>query len=173
MRRLLACLTLASIGTFATTAIAGAAVTPNGKSTTLRVYGVNGFSSFTTAAGKPLAENATPAAGDQLQNSTNLYHGSNTHHSKSSFATVWQHCVVISVSQTSLPANCEIVVAIGGSMIISQSVLNFASNSSTIVFPVTTGTGVYNGATGRIVVVNLGNPSNSTTSNATIQVTTP
>jgi hypothetical protein len=173
MRRLLACLTLASIGTFATTAIAGAAVTPKGKSTTLRVYGVNGFSSFTTAAGKPLGENATPGPGDVLQNSTTLYHGSNTHHTKTSFATVWQHCVVISVSQTSLPANCEIVVAIGGSMIISQSVLNFASNSSTIVFPVTTGTGVYNGATGRIVVVNLGNPSTSTTSNATIEVTTP
>ena len=175
MKRLLVCLTLASIGMFATAAFAGAAVTPKGKSTTIRVYGVDvaGSMSFTTAAGKPVGENATPAPGDQLEDATNLYHGSNTHHAKSSFATVWQHCVVISVSQTALPANCSIAVAIGGSMIISQSVQNFASNSSTLVFPVTTGTGVYNGATGRIVVVNLGNPSNSTTSNATIQVTTP
>jgi hypothetical protein len=173
MRRLLACLTLVSIGIFASATLAGAAATPKAKTTTLRVYGVTGYSNFITAAGKPIAGNAGPVAGDQLLQSVNLYHGSNTHHSKGSFATASEHCVVISVSQTSLPANCEIVVSIGGSMLISLSVQNFASNASALVFPVVTGTGVFSEATGRIVVVNLGNPNNSTTSNATIQVTTP
>ena len=78
-----------------------------------------------------------------------------------------------SASQTSLPAKCQVYVSIGSSMLISFSTVNFASNASTMVFPVVQGTGVYTGATGRIVVVNLGNPNTTTTSNATIQVTTP
>ena len=173
MRRLLACLTLVSFGIFASATFAGAGVTPKAKATTLRLYGVNGYSNFTTAAGKPVAENATPVPGDQILQSVNLYHGSNSHHAKSSYATASLHCVITAVSQTSVPASCEIVVAIGGSELISLSVQNFATSPSAMVFPVVTGTGVFNEATGRIVVVNLGNPNNSTTSNALIQVATP
>jgi len=158
---------------FATATFAGAAVTPKAKSTTIRVYGVNGYSNFITAAGKPIGENAAPVPGDQLLQSVNLYHGSNSHHAKGFFATASLHCLITAVSQTSVPASCEVVVAIGGSEIISLSVQNFATSPPAMVFPVVTGTGVFNEATGRIVVVNLGNPNNSTTSNALIQVTTP
>jgi hypothetical protein len=173
MRHLLACLTLVLVAIFTSATFAGAAVTPKAKSTTLRVYGVDGYSSFTTPAGKAVPQNAEPAVGDQFLQSVNLYHGSNTHHSASSFATVSLHCVITAVSQTSLPASCELAVSIGGSLLISLSVQNFATSASTMVFPITTGTGVYNQATGRIVVVNIGNPSTSTKSNAEIQVTTP
>jgi hypothetical protein len=173
MKPLLACLALGSLVTFGSASLAGAVVTPKAKATTIRFYGKDGYSGFTSSTGKPVGENTPPVVGDQILQSVNLYRGSNTHHSQSLSATASLHCVVTSVSATSLPANCEVVVSIGDSMLISLSVQNFAAAASTMVFPVVTGTGVFNKATGRIVVFNLGNPNTSTVSNAVIQVTTP
>jgi hypothetical protein len=176
VKRVLAGLTIGAAVTFAVSSV-GQAASPKVTTKTLHFYGgKNVVSSFTTASGAPLGTNANAAAahlmpGDQILSTNNLYTGNHTHHAKNQTASAALHCVVTTAAQSSLLAACEGVISIGGSMLLAIGPQNFASNSVNIVFPITGGTGIYDGATGKVVITSIESSSNLLT-DFTITVTT-
>jgi hypothetical protein len=138
---------------------AGASASPSGKTTVLRYFGKQTSSAFTTSTGAPVPTNAPPVAGDQLFDTVNLYAGTAKHHAKTWTASASLDCTVLSASKTSIPAACEGVVAIGGSMLVSLSTQNFAGTPS--LYPITGGTGIYFHAKGSVKTKSVGKTNNS------------
>jgi hypothetical protein len=81
-------------------------------------------------------ESAQPQPGDVLDVNSLLYRGNHAHHAKRWTASSHLRCVFGTGEPT-----CESHVAIGGSMLI------FTGNPGTL----TNGTGIYQGATGRVI----------------------
>jgi len=122
--------------------------------------------SFTSPAGKPTSK---PAKGDILFATEKMYKGTKAHHASKWSGTAFLYCKVKSVSgHSSIKALCDGVIAIGGSMLISQSIQNLASGSKTTVYPIVAGTGKYLGARGSVKVTSV-NKSGSN-SNAVINI---
>ena len=170
MKRLLTGFALGSVLVFGPASLAGAVVNPKTTSVTLRLFSKTIAGGFTTASGVPLSMNAAPAAGDLFTTADNDYHGNHLHYGSVLAGSDALHCVVTAVTKSAVPATCFGVISIGGSMIYSVTTTNFASNASTTVYPVTGGTGVFKGATGRVVTTSVGNTGNT---DFTIEITTP
>lgn len=117
---------------------------------TLKYYFKQTSQSFTTASGKPTS---TPARGDILFVTEKMYKGTKAHHASAWTATAFLYCKVIKATQSSLKGRCDGVIAIGGSMLISQSIQNLAGSSS--VYPITAGTGKYLHASGSLKTTNV------------------
>jgi hypothetical protein len=170
LKRLLTCVVLGSSVLFGTSTLVAAAPTPKAKTTTFRYFSKNISQEFTTAGGTALAPNANPAVGDQFLTLGDDYKGSDTHYGKELAASDALHCFFTVETSTEFLGNCVGVISIGGSLIISVSQQNFASNATTTVYPITSGTGIFKGATGRVVSSDVGKTNNT---DFTVEVTTP
>lgn len=161
-RRLLPLILVSVIGgALIAGAAASASISHTAKPTTLKYFFKSTGQKFMSQSGAPLSSSASPAAGDTFLATDNAYLGTSAHHAKTWTASASLYCTLTSVSTTSVPANCEGVVAQVGSMLISISTQNFASNSPTMVFPITAGTGKYLGAKGTLKSTGIGHTNNS------------
>jgi hypothetical protein len=119
-------------------------------STMLKYYFKATGTSFTTPSGKPTS---TPAKGDILFATDDMYKGTKAHHASNWTATAFLYCTVTKATQSSLEGRCDGVIAIAGSMLISQSTQNLGASSA--VYPITAGTGKYLHAKGSVKTTNL------------------
>jgi hypothetical protein len=146
--------------------IAGASASAAGPhtagTTTLKYFFKSTGQKFTSPSGAPVSNSAPPAVGDTLIATDDAYAGDSAHHAKTRTASAALYCTITKlVSNTNVPARCEGVVAIGGSMLISISTQNFGSSSATMVYPITGGAGKYLGAKGTLTSTNVGKTNNS------------
>lgn len=124
--------------------------------------------SFTTASGKPLSSNQALARGDILFVTDNMYLGDKAHHNQKSTATAFLYCTVKKVTKSAAKAQCQGVIALGKSMLISESAQNLASTSKTHLYPITGGTGKYLNATGGVTTTDLN--KSGTESNGVLKI---
>lgn len=161
-------------GVTASTLLAGLGILPAGaatpRTTVLKYLLVPETMSYNSAAGLPVPESVAPQAGYHYFEDDDLYAGDYARHSKSVSATASLYCTIESVSMSDVPAQCEGVLAVGSSMIVVASTMNFAANSNVTRLPVVGGTGRYDGATGAVVVTNVGSAGDG---NFVLRVTTP
>ncbi len=170
MRRLLVGLALGTVTSLGTASFAAAGVAPRSTATTLNYFGKSLTSKFTNPAGMTLAAKAAPAVGDQYFSTGDLYRGSHARYTKTLAASDELHCNITRVTKTVVIGNCVGVIAIGNSLIISVSAQNFDSDAKTTAYPVTGGTGAFNGAAGRVATTTIGKTNNT---DFTIDVSTP
>jgi hypothetical protein len=142
--------------------LAGEVASASAKTTTRKFFFKQTGQVFANPSGQPLSQNASPAPGDYLFVTGDLYAGNGSHHAKNWTATASLYCTVKSVSSnTDIPSRCEGVVAIGGSMVVSVSTQNLGSSAAGSVYPITGGTGKYVGARGTVKTTAIGNTHNS------------
>lgn len=170
MKRLLVGSALLSIGVLGVSPLVGAAVTPKTKAVTIRYFEKGLNFAFTSSSGVPLSQNANLSTGDLFTATDDDYHGNHNHHTKTLAASDALHCVITSASSTSESAACFGVFSIGGSLLYSVTTVNLASNSVTMVYPITGGTGAFSSASGRLVSTSIGNTGNS---DVTLEITIP
>jgi hypothetical protein len=135
------------------------------KTSTITLHFLQKSESFklTDAAGKPVAPNAPPAAGDILVSTDRDYVGNHKHHAKQWTATDHIRCVFQNVPSTG-PASalCDAQVAIGGSMLLADHVTATFAGSSTVV-PLTGGTGNLRGYHGTATSKSISQTANDFT----------
>ena len=124
--------------------------------------------SFTTASGKPLSSSQALAPGDILFVTDNMYLGAKAAHNKKSTATAFLYCTVKKVTKSAAKAKCQGVIALGKSMLISESTQNLASTSKTHFYPITGGTGKYLNATGGVTTTDAN--KSGTESNGVLKI---
>jgi hypothetical protein len=150
------------VGALIAGASASAAGSHTARTTTLKYFFKSTGQRFTSPSGAPVSNSAPPAVGDTLIATEDAYAGDSAHHAKTWTASAALYCTITKlVSNTNVPAHCEGVVAIGGSMLISISTQNFGGSSATMVYPITGGAGKYLGAKGTLTSTNVGNTNNS------------
>lgn len=130
--------------------------------TTLHFFQKSTFQAITTPTGAPLAADATPAAGDVVEDSDLDFVGSHTHHAK--HWTVSDH-LVCSLTDNTGGATCFGDFAIGGSLLFADGV-TVAFGGTTVRVALTGGTGAYEGASGTVTAKEIG-----TTNNADVTIT--
>ena len=106
--------------------------------------------SFTNASGKPVSN---PAPGDILFATDDMYTGTKAHHASAVAGTAFLYCTVRKVTKSAADSSCDAVVALGGSMLISQSTQNIEASS--MVYPIVAGTGRFLHTTGQARVRNV------------------
>lgn len=138
------------------------------KDSSFKFFGKGTSSGFTNALGVPLSGGASPAVGDELVNTDNLYPGTAKKHAKAYTGTAALVCVVTSAQPQGVTTNCVGVISFGANMILSQSEQIFTQNSGPSNFPITGGTGIYLHAKGSVKTTGVGNTNNS---NFTVKIT--
>jgi hypothetical protein len=139
-------LTLAALAAAAVPALAGDGAKHAHKTTlVLHFYSVTSSFTYTTAAGKVLAQPpAQPAAGDRLELTDVDYKGSHAHHAKR--WTVSDHTICIFGADGGAPT-CDGQAAIGGNQLLLFHTPGGGQGGPTVV---SGGTGRYAGATGTV-----------------------
>lgn len=122
---------------------------------TLRYFFKGTGESLTTSSGKPVSSHRALARGDIAVVTEDLYRGSKAAHASKSTASAFLYCIVKKVTKSAAKAKCEGVVAIDGSMLVSESTRNLASTSKTDVYPITGGTGKYLNASGKVTTTDV------------------
>lgn len=127
---------------------------------TLSYYVVSTGSNLYSANGQVVSDqNAQPAVGDYTVGTDNDYAGTQASHSSEVAATDHLYCLITKAPAT---ATCSGQIAFPGGMLFSDnSNQDFSSNSATMNFPITGGTGAYQGAHGNLVSTTIGNTNNS------------
>lgn len=124
---------------------------------TLHYFQKSTFEAITTATGTPLAADATPAAGDVLEDSDLDYVGTHAHHAKNWTAS--DH-LVCSITNSTGGATCFGEFAVGGSLLFADGVsVNFSGTTDRV--PITGGTGAYQGVTGTVTSTEVGSTNNA------------
>jgi hypothetical protein len=152
--RVLAVGALAAVALPISGGVAGAAIPRPNADQTLNFFSKAESMVFLTTAGKPFipSQSNPPKPGDEIEGTDLDYVGSHSDHAKNWTASDHQLCIFNSAGN---PV-CHAQVAIGGSMILAQATLtNISANSTTSTFEVTGGTGLFQGVSGVILVVNL------------------
>lgn len=146
--------------------VAGAAPRPS-SSEVLHFFSKPQSGAFLTAAGKPFNPSKAdpPRPGDQIESSDLDYVGNHLHHAATWTASDHELCI-FDAQDTPV---CHAEVADGGSMILAQVTLtHLSAATATFTYHVTGGTGVFQGVSGNIVVVNLTPEAESSNSDVTI-----
>ncbi|HEY3612975.1 MAG TPA: hypothetical protein VGK92_04685 [Gaiellales bacterium] len=151
-------LTLAVLATAAVPALAGATATHAQRRTTLvlRFYSVTTSFTYTTAAGKVLAQPPDhPAAGDRLELTDVDYKGSHAHHAKRWTASDHTLC---SFGAGGGAPTCDGQAAIGGNQLLLFHTAGGGQGGPTVV---SGGTGRYAGATGTVDMTEISGTNDS------------
>lgn len=159
-RRQRAALALAASGIVTAGALALAAPSEASSGTVTEHFFSKGVvDGFYTANGTAITNsNAAPAVGDYIVSSDLDYVGNHKRHAKSWTATDHLVCTFVTAST----AVCDGEIAMGNSMLVADHISeNFASNSPTMVFQITGGTGALAGAHGTVTSTSIGNTNNS------------
>jgi hypothetical protein len=132
--------------TFSLTGVgSGPTAVPLSAGTTLPFYTVQQSLRFTSAAGKPLPNVDATTVGDSYDSTDLYYAGTKQHHSSSFSASDHLACTYTSTNiQT-----CNNQIAIGGSLLLLNNVLEPSSGGPTVSAPINAGTGTYQNVSGR------------------------
>lgn len=128
--------------------------------TTWKFYAVSTFSGLQTSNGQPVTNPSTPpSVGDYAVGTDNDYVGDHTSHSSDVSATDHLFCLFTKAPAT---ATCSAEIATSQGMLLTDnSVQDFSSQSPTMNFKITGGTGAYQGAKGTVQVTNIANTNNA------------
>jgi hypothetical protein len=130
--------------------------------TTLHFFSKQVSSTLKGPNGQPLSPNATPTVGDSFDSTDLLYVGNHKHHAKTWTASDHLVCTFTSLTgPMNATATCDGQIAIGGSMLLAENVKLSFSSSSTVVVPLTGGTGKFRGAHGHVKSTAIGKTNNS------------
>jgi hypothetical protein len=137
--------------------LAGGSADAGAAPSTLHFFQKSTLQSITTANGTPLSAEATPAAGDVLEDSDLDYVGNHTHHARNWTAS--DH-IVCSLTDSTGDATCFGEFAIGGSLLFADGVtVSFGGTTDRVAL--TGGTGAYQGVTGTVTSKEVGNTNNA------------
>jgi|HubBroStandDraft_1064217.scaffolds.fasta_scaffold220459_1 hypothetical protein len=124
---------------------------------TLHFFQRSTLYAIVSATGTPLPAEATPAAGDVLEDSDLDYVGNHSHHARNWTAS--DH-VVCSLTNSTGGATCFGEFAIGGSLLFADGVtVSFGQTTDRVAL--TGGTGAYQGLTGTVTSKEVGNTNNA------------
>jgi len=132
--------------TFSLTGIGGGPTSvPLRAGTSLPFYTVQQTLRFTSAAGKPLPNIDATTVGDTYD-STDLYYAGTKKHHASNFSASDHLACTFAAGDTQ---TCNDQIAIGGSLLLLNHVLEPSSGGTTVSAPINGGTGIYQNAAGR------------------------
>ncbi len=136
------------------------APTASARSQTLHFFQESGPTSWFNSAGHPINLNppaTLPVAGDRFYEGDLDFAGTATHHARHFTASDELTCTFTNADT----AACDVEIAIGGSMLLSNDVtMHFNLPNSAV--PINGGTGIYGGVHGSFTDVNLPNSQNAT-----------
>jgi hypothetical protein len=154
---------LARITGVALATMAMVAAPASAKTITLHYFAKQVSVKVMSRAGHPLNPNKRLVAGDVGDLIGVGYLGNHNHHAKRWTASFHARCV----ARSSKRANCDIQIAIGGSMLLGYGIhMNHRGSLSTI--KISSGTGAFQRAHGTVTVVDV---ANTNSSDFTIRVT--
>lgn len=132
--------------TFTLTGVAsGPTAGPPSSGTTLQFHTVQQTLLFTSAAGKPLPNVDATKAGDTYDSTDLYYAGTKAHHASNFSASDHLACTFT----TANTQTCNNQIAIGGSLLLLNDVVEPASAATTVFAPINAGTGEYKNTFGR------------------------
>jgi hypothetical protein len=132
--------------TFTLTGVgSGPTAVPLSAGTTLPFHTVQQTLRFTSAAGKPLPNVDATKVGDTYDSTDLYYAGTKAHHASNFSASDHLACTFT----TTNTQTCNNQIAIGGSLLLLNNVVEPASGATTVLAPIDAGTGKYQDAFGR------------------------
>ena len=154
---------LARMTGVAVATMAMVAAPASAKTITLHYFAKQVSIKVMSRAGHPLNPDKRPVAGDVGDLIGLAYVGNHNHHAQRWSASFHARCV----AKSSKRVNCDLQIAIGGSMLLGYGIhMNHRGSFSTI--KISSGTGVFQRAHGTVTVVDV---ANTNSSDFTIRVT--